>query len=246
MNPIIGIVSCGYMNERQFVPQTYIHAIEASGGIPVILPCTQQEAVYTSYEKICDGFLFCGGDDVTPLLFGEEPMTNHGKTDARTDIFHINFMKHALNSHLPILAICRGIQILNIACNGTIFQDLSLRKTYSLNHIQLSERREDSSHKISISSNSMLSNILGTSAHVNSFHHQSIHIVGTNLKITAIASDGVVEAVESTAHPFVIGVQWHPECMYNTCEPMRELFYTFIKKSENAKNIQYISSHMRT
>ncbi|MGF0031743.1 gamma-glutamyl-gamma-aminobutyrate hydrolase family protein [Bariatricus sp. SGI.154] len=246
MNPIIGIVSCGYTSKRQFVPQTYIHAVESSGGIPIILPCTQQEAVYTSYKKICDGFLFCGGDDVTPLLFGEEPMTDHGKTDTQTDIFHIHFMKLALDSHLPILAICRGMQILNIACNGTIFQDLSLRKTYSLNHMQLSDHREDSSHKISISSNSMLYNILGNTAEVNSFHHQSIHILGTNLKITAIASDGVIEALESTAHPFVIGVQWHPECMYDICEPMQKLFHIFIKKAENAKNIQYISSHLGT
>lgn len=246
MTPIIGIVSCGYMNERQFVPQTYIYAIEASGGIPVILPCPRQETSYESYKKICDGFLFCGGNDVTPLLFGEEPMTDRGKTDTQTDIFHISFMKYALNSSLPILAICRGMQILNIACNGTIFQDLSLRKTASLNHMQLSENRSDSSHKITISSNSMLSNILGASTDVNSFHHQSIHILGNNLKITAIASDGVVEALESTAHPFAIGVQWHPECMYHTCEPMRELFHILIKKSENAKKIQYISSYIRT
>lgn len=246
MNPIIGIVSCGYMNERQFVPQTYLHAIEASGGIPVILPCTRQEASFASYEKICDGFLFCGGNDVTPLLFGEEPMTDHGKTDTQTDLFHIHFMKYALDSKLPILSICRGMQILNIACNGTIFQDLSLRPGKSLNHMQLSERREDTSHKITISSNSMLSNMIGNTAHVNSFHHQSIHILGSNLKITAIASDGIIEAVESTVHPFVIGVQWHPECMYHTCAPMRELFSTLVKKSESSRNIQYISPDSRT
>ena len=156
MNPIIGIVACGSTDQRQFVPQTYISAIEDAGGIPVILPCTKEDEAYPHYGKICDGFLFCGGDDVSPLLFGEELQTDRGRTDTRTDIFHLSFMEYALKTRLPILGICRGMQILNIALGGTIFQDLALRPASSLNHMQLSESRADTSHKITVSQNSML------------------------------------------------------------------------------------------
>lgn len=103
MNPIIGIVSCGFMNERQFVPQTYIHAVEASGGIPVLLPCTSQEETYAGYTDICDGFLFCGGDDVTPFLFGEELLTDRGQTDLNTDRSHLSLMRHIIEDRKSVV-----------------------------------------------------------------------------------------------------------------------------------------------
>lgn len=246
MKPVIGIVSCGYTDKRQFVPQTYIQAVEDAGGIPVILPCTQKEDGYSCCGKLCDGFLFCGGDDVTPLLFGEELMTNRGRTDFYTDQFHISFMRYALSLKLPILAVCRGMQILNIALGGNIFQDISLRWPASLNHMQLSANRSDPCHKITVLEDSILSNILGKTEYTNSFHHQCIHVLGQDLKPTAVASDGIIEAIESELHPFVIGVQWHPECMYRTFPSMKNLFCEFIEKSKNAKNIQYISPKPRT
>ena len=241
MSTIIGIVCCGQKNQTQFVPHSYIHAIEDSGAVPILLPCIKNEQFFESYKKLCHGFLFCGGDDITPFLFGEELQTSKGKTDLTTDLFHLTFMKYALSTKLPILAICRGMQVLNIALGGTLFQDLSLRFVPSLNHIQLSESREDFSHKITVSSNSILYNILGKSAFVNSFHHQAVHILGTHLKATAIASDGVIEAIESTVHPFVMGIQWHPECLYQVSTPMKNLFLFFIEAAKHSKNLQYIS-----
>ncbi len=241
MKPVIGIVSCGCMNHRQFVPQTYIQAIERSGGIPVILPCTQNTEAYESYKNQCDGFLFCGGDDVTPLLFGEELLTKRGSTDLRTDQFHLSLMKYLLTLRLPILAICRGMQILNIALEGTIYQDLSLRWPASLNHMQLSSDRSDPCHKITVLKDSMLFNIYNKNEAVNSFHHQCIRILGKDLKPSAMASDGIIEAVESELLPFVVGVQWHPECMIESSASAQELFYVFIEKSKKAKNLQYIS-----
>lgn len=246
MKPIIGIVSCGYKNQRQFVPQTYIDAVGKNGGTPVILPCTLEEEAYICYGRQCDGFLFCGGDDVTPLLFGEELMTGQGATDYRTDQFHINLMKYLLSLKLPILAICRGMQILNIALGGTIYQDISLRWPASLNHMQLSSDRSDPCHRITVLKDSILSNIFNENENVNSFHHQCIRMVGKELKISAVASDGIIEAVESDQLPFAVGIQWHPECMWNTSRSMRELFSIFIEKSKNAKNLQYISLKPRT
>ena len=95
MNPIIGIVACGYMDQRQFVPQTYIRAMEDAGGIPCNPSLYQGRRSIPYYGKICDGFLFCGGDDVSPLLFGEELQTDRGRTDTRTDISHLSFMEYA-------------------------------------------------------------------------------------------------------------------------------------------------------
>lgn len=237
MNPIIGIVSCGYMDNRQFVSQPYIHAVEESGGIPILLPCTTREDFYSRYTGMCDGFLFCGGDDITPWLFGEELLTDNGTTDTRTDLFHLSLMKHVLSVKLPILAVCRGMQILNIAMGGTIYQDIILRTNPSLNHMQISQSREDVSHRVIFSSNSMLYNICGEYAYTNSYHHQCLKAVSENLRITGITSDGVIESVESAVHPFVIGTQWHPECMYDTSPSMQNLFRCFIKFSKNAKII---------
>ena len=237
MKPAIGIVTCGRAGMGQFIPQAYISAIEDNGGIPVVIPMTENENFYPHYGKICTGFLFCGGDDVTPLLFGEELKTDKGKTNACTDLFHLSFMKYALSTKLPVLAICRGMQILNIALGGTVFQDISLRLTPSLNHMQLSDSREDISHKITLSSNSILCNIFRNLEYVNSFHHQCIHVLGANLKVTAVASDGVIEAIESTDLPFVIGVQWHPECMYHSSPSMKELFLAFLDSAKEAKNL---------
>ena len=229
MKPVIGIVSCGYMNQRQFVPQTYLHTVEHFGGTPVILPCTQDEEAYFCYGRQCDGFLFCGGDDITPLLFGEELMTDRGTTDLHTDRFHIRLMQYLLTLRLPVLAVCRGMQALNIALGGTIFQDISLRRSTSLNHMQLSSERSDPCHRITVIEDSMLSGIFSKSEYVNSFHHQCVHQLGKHLKISAVASDGIIEAIESDNLPFVVGVQWHPECMYHTSRKMRNLFFAFMK-----------------
>ena len=102
MNSVIGIVSCGLDGGRQFVTDTYIRAMETAGGIPLVIPCCQ-EASYPAYTRLCRGFLFCGGDDVSPLLFGEEPLTGQGRTDWNTDWFHLSFMRHVLKAGLPVL-----------------------------------------------------------------------------------------------------------------------------------------------
>lgn len=125
--PVIGIVFCGFSDDRLFVPFSYIQAIEKSDGIPVIIPYLSDADSLSSYLSICDGFLFCGGDDITPELFGEELQTDHGTTDRKTDQFHLTLMQKVLDFHLPVLGICRGMQVLNLALGGTIYQDLSLR-----------------------------------------------------------------------------------------------------------------------
>lgn len=241
MKPVIGILYCGFLTqgfERQsiYVTSSYLSAVEVSGGLPVVIPYFSDFNYIANYIKLFDGILFCGGDDVTPLLYHEELGTNRGHTDYKTDTFHFTFMKEALRSRLPILGICRGMQVLNLALGGTIYQDLSLRQQPTLNHMQLSENRSDLCHKISVSNNSLLFNFLGNNHLVNSFHHQAIKKLGKDLFLSAISADGIAEAIEYPKLPFVVGVQWHPECLLED-ESMFELFRHFIKESARAKTI---------
>ena len=111
MKSKIGIVICGLMGEKQFVSDAYIKAVKSAGGLPIILPLVKSNEVIADYVKLCSGFLFCGGGDITPLLFGEEPARGIGETDIALDLFQIRLMKSILKSKKPVLAICRGMQI---------------------------------------------------------------------------------------------------------------------------------------
>lgn len=240
MYPLIGIVFCGFSKNRQFVSHTYVDAVIDAGGIPVIIPYSPDKNHFSYYSAICDGILFCGGDDISPLLFGEELLTSKGTSDWKTDSFHLNFMKEIIEKQLPTLAICRGMQVMNLSLGGTIFQDISLRPASSLVHMQVSSDRSDPCHKITVFKNSILYTILQDSAVVNSFHHQCIHDLGKNIQISAMASDGVIEAIEISDHPFALGLQWHPECMYKTNLNMKNIFLKFIDNSKNTKKSRHL------
>lgn len=261
--PIIGIIICATENNRQFVSEDYVSAIVHSGGIPILIPCTILPVISRSlsvpscpspsfeyYSMLCNGYLFGGGFDISPVLFKEDSRTPIGTTDYRIDYFQLSLMKYLLTLDRPILAICKGMQLLNIALGGTIWQDLSLRSKHtdnhmqtstihsehSINHMQTSKVRSDVCHKIQILPDSYLGQIYSQISspapyYVNSFHHQAVHQIGHQLKVTAIASDNLTEAIESTAHPFVLGVQWHPESMYHTDLFSKKIFDAFIQAS---------------
>ncbi len=233
MYPVIGIIICGIENNRQFVSQPYIEAIESAGAAPIIIPQITDSSLFSYYLSICQGFLFCGGDDICPLLFGEDLKTNQGHTNISTDSFHLNLMRKILSGSFPILAICRGMQILNVALGGSIWQDISLRPGSWQNHMQISSERSEPSHKISFKQDSMLCKICGNHLETNSFHHQCIKTVGKQLEIAGTTADGVIEALEASFHPFCIGVQWHPECMYQSSREMRSLFAAFISSTRH-------------
>ena len=243
MYPKIGIVICGFHEDRQFVPNVYIQSIRYSKGIPFLIPLVRSDRLINEYVRSCDGFLFCGGEDITPLLFGEEPQKGNGKTDITVDLFQIRFMKRILASHKPVLAVCRGMQILNVACGGTVWQDLSLAPQPVLDHMQHSSSRGDVSHRIKIDRGSKLKQFLGSCLYVKSFPHQAVNTLGKNIRASARSHDGVIEAIELLGHPFTIGVQWHPECMYRTSPEMRSLFHEFIAHSLiNNKNTGHSTS----
>lgn len=228
MKPKIGVIVCGFIENKQFVTNAYIQSVRYSGGIPLILPLVRSDQILNEYIRLCDGFLFCGGNDITPLLFGQEPQKGNGQTNISLDLFQIRLMKEILKTQKPVFSICRGMQVFNVACGGTIFQDISLRPGKHLDHMQQSGTRGEVSHKVRIKPGTQLKKYVGSLLYVNSYHHQTIDRVGKNLVVSATASDQTVEALEMSSHPFAIGVQWHPECMYRTSSEMRELFSNFI------------------
>ena len=209
MKPKIGVVVCGFIENKQFVTNAYIQSVRYSGGIPLILPLIRSDQVLKEYAALCDGFLFCGGNDITPLL-------------------QIRLMKEVLKTNKPVFSICRGMQVFNVACGGTIFQDISLQPGTHLDHMQQSDTRSEVSHKIHVRPGTQLKKYVGSLVYVNSYHHQTLDRIGKNLTVSAVATDQTVEAIELPSHPFAIGVQWHPECMYRTSSDMRELFGSFI------------------
>lgn len=236
MKPIIGIVICGCLNKKQYVSSSYVRAVQYSGGLPFLIPLSRASLDLAAYTSICDGFLFCGGDDINPLLFGEDPAFGIGTTDLNLDIFQIRFMEEILKTMKPILAICRGMQVLNVACEGSIFQDISLQSEKPFNHMQSSVSRGDISHLVTFTHGSLLYNLIGPQVYTNSYHHQTIGTLGKNLVVSGKTSDGTIESVEMPSHPFVIGVQWHPECMYRTSSHMRTLFHSFLKHCNPISN----------
>ena len=243
MKPIIGIIICGIKENRQFVSTPYIDVIIRSGGIPIIIPCSvfkldsrvlrQLPYYFETYYKYCNGFLFCGGGDISPILFDQSPLNNAGETDLNLDLFQISFMEYLLVRDKPVLGICRGMQVMNAASGGTLYQDLSLRQKHTISHMQNSLIRSAPSHRVVFKKNSTLYDIYGISELTNSFHHQSIHRLGTGIFDCGHTEDGVIEAIEVKKHPFAIGLQWHPECMYDVSKASRYLFHIFISVSSH-------------
>jgi putative glutamine amidotransferase len=231
--PVIGIVVCGIEREKQFISSSYIHAVEHSGGIPLVIPIVETKDSMDIYLSLCNGLLFCGGIDISPVFFHEEPLPGLGETCFHVDHFQIEFMKKAMEYRIPILAICRGMQVLSVACGGSIFQDICLQPGRTLKHMQMTQDRSEGSHQVQVFPHSMLAGIIGKTVYTNSYHHQTVRRPGDGLIICAQTSDKTIEALEMADHPFCIGVQWHPECMYQSSESARSLFHSFVNASRN-------------
>ncbi len=179
---------------------------------------------------MCDGFLFTGGIDINPYFYKKNPHKELGEFNSKLDLFQLSLMQNIISSKKPFLAICRGIQILNVACGGTLYQDFSEVPNNTIQHYQKSAKYEFI-HLINIKTDSLLYNLFGESLYVNSFHHQCINQLGDNLSISAIAPDNIIEAIELNNYTFGIGVQWHPEMMLINNNKMLPLFSKLISTS---------------
>lgn len=227
MKPVIGIVCCEVNGKQQLVTDTYIRAVRLSGGCPVLIPLLPPEFEVEDFLKICDGFLFPGGGDFSPLLFHEDPVPGIGETNLEVDVFQIRLAENVLAAKKPVLGICRGMQVMNAACGGSMYQDLLPHSP--IQHMQTTQNRSDVWHKVTVNKGSFLHSVTGDAIYTNSFHHQGVHAPGDGVIPCAFTSDGVVEAIEIKEHPFALGVQWHPEAMFFSSPCMRELFSAFIR-----------------
>ena len=210
--PIIGIVASAKDVADVSAPVPYIAAIEAAGGVPVILPCGADFNVYDSFISLCDGFLFTGGCDIHPARYGEEILPECGNIQDHRDVIELELFARAIRTDKPIVAICRGIQLVNVALGGTLYQDIPSQTKTTLVHSQ-AEGRFEPSHGVNIIENTPLAAMTGgkTRMVANSFHHQAIKDLGRGLAVMARADDGIIEAVYMLDKPYVRAYQWHPE-----------------------------------
>lgn len=227
MKPLIGI-SCGTFHDRAWCPpsfghrQTYVDAILQAGGAPMLIPPVQDEVTLRALYERLDGVLFAGGGDIEPAHYGAEPHAKLGLIDPMRDGAELPMARWAVADGKPILGICRGVQVLNVALGGTLYQDIPSEIASELRH-NLSYEREDwthMAHEIAIAADSRLARMLGVQRlTINSLHHQSVRDVAAGLRAVAWAPDGVVEALEGTGDSFVVGVQCHPEHLWSRAEP---------------------------
>ena len=188
----------------------YPEAIERAGGIPVIIPLLRPDTIATLLDQV-DGVCLPGGPDVQPSVYGEQPHPELGPTEPRVDAVELALVKAAERRRLPILGICRGMQVLNVARGGTLHQHLPDVVGHQLAHRQL-EHGSITTHRVETAPHSRLRSTLGGPwLEVNSFHHQAVRTLGKNLVATAWAEDGTIEAVEDQDGRLVLGVQWHAE-----------------------------------
>ena len=238
--PIIGISSsiivdnsgsfAGY--KRAYVNKDYVDAVIRAGGVPLIIPFSTDKEVIISQAQLIDGLILSGGHDINPYNYGQEPSQKIGETFPERDTYEMILLEESKKRNIPILGICRGFQLINVAAGGTLYQDLSLIPGNILKHNQVSNPTLKT-HKVEIKENSFISSIFGKETMVNSFHHQALDKVADDFRVVAKASDGVVEAIEHKTYKFLVAVQWHPEMLAVECEKARELFVRFIEEAKN-------------
>jgi putative glutamine amidotransferase len=230
--PLIGVtasVTVDKYPERTYVNAAYLTAVQRAGGVPVPLAPQLDGAARARLFERLDGLMLTGGGDIDPARFGE---ARHPKTyevsDAR-DALELELTERAIAAKVPLLAICRGIQVLNVALGGTLYQDIPSEPGSPIEHSQ-QERRDRPTHAVKVlGEGTRLGEILGAlDLEVNSFHHQAVKRLGRGLRDVAWAPDGIIEGVELPDEPFVVGVQWHPEDLVGHDAAARSLFAALV------------------
>lgn len=232
--PIIGITldnedPGGYSKFPWYaIRQNYLDSVKHFNAIP--FPLFHNIKDIDEMSSFLDGIIITGGNfDINPQIYGEKSQgarkTKHNRTN-----FELNLCKKFISLNKPILGICGGEQLLNIACGGTLIQDIKKKELQTIEHEQLNPRNE-TSHKVNIEKNSKLKDIIKKNIiKVNSAHHQAINRVGENILISGLAPDGIIESIEHTQHKWCIGVQWHPEFLITSEDKL--LLQNFIKVSK--------------
>jgi putative glutamine amidotransferase len=238
--PHIGVVMqtqtsvAGERPEAWLMGKQYLQVLAQLGAVPVLVPLfvDQPDLLLELFDPL-DGVLLAGGADIEPSRYGEAKRPECGTCDPDRDATELLLLKHAFSSQLPVLGLCRGVQMLNVACGGSLYQDIPSQVPGAIKHDYTAAQqfldRTDVRHDVRVKSGTRLAEILGESVvNVNSIHHQAVKDLGQNLTATAFSNDGVVEALEGAQTAFVVGVQWHPEELVESDSRMRRLFTAFL------------------
>lgn len=233
MKPFIGVTPSMEIDESYYmIANANIKAILKAGGIPIVLPYYNGEADIKQIVEKIDGLLATGGYDIDPTLFGEEPHPKLGTIIPKRDTFEIALIKEMLANNKPILGVCRGSQVLNIATGGDMYQDIYTQyQDHELLQHQQKAPLSHGSHYVNVTPGSLLAKITNThKLRINSRHHQANRNVVAPFQVSGTASDGIIEAIESKEHHFALGLQWHPENMLEADdEASWKIFRAFIR-----------------
>ncbi len=226
--PLIGVttsVTVGKDPERAYVNSAYLAAIQTAGGLPLPIPPQLDARARDEILARCDGYLLTGGGDLDPATFNEPPHPTLFEVAPARDRLEIALVGFALKTRKPLLAVCRGIQVLNVALGGSLFQDVASDPGTDIQH-QQGKPRDEPTHPVKVVAGSRLAQVLGTTdLLVNSMHHQAVKAVGRGVVPVAFAPDTLIEGIELEDYDrFVLGVQWHPEELTERDPSARRLF----------------------
>ncbi len=237
--PVIGVTpdfnagnrkDMGGKEPTYFLRARYLQAIQEAGGVPLVLPLVSNRTQQAFLLQRLDGLLVTGsGSDLAPQLYGESQQYPFPQMSEERARLELGLSKLAFEHQVPTLGICGGMQSMNVALGGTLIQDISAQLATKIQHLQ-KKSAEHTAHLIHIEPKTLLRGIIKKSSiPVNSSHHQSVKSIPRSFHISAVAPDGVIEAIESSGHPFWLGVQWHPEFLYRKDVLQKRLFSAFIK-----------------
>ncbi|MBR6036970.1 MAG: gamma-glutamyl-gamma-aminobutyrate hydrolase family protein [Bacteroidaceae bacterium] len=244
--PVIGITG-NYSNETCTLAEGYYQSVLKAGGIPFILPPFFETHLLGELLDRLDGIIFSGGGDINPLLLGEEPIKELHSITPERDQQELLLARLAYDRQIPMLGICKGIQVINAALGGTNYQDIYTQMEGDhIKHSQDQDRRYPS-HQVNITKGSILEKLFGAELAVNSFHHQACKEPAPALKVTALGCDGVIEAVESNEFKSIMGVQWHPETfILRNNREMLPIFEWLVQESAEFKKAKKLHSKIIT
>ena len=213
----------------------YVEGVVGAGGVPVVLPPVGDERVAGAVVRSLDGLLLSGGSDLDPGYYGEEAALELGPTLPERDTFEMALVGLALRRGIPVFGICRGMQVLNVALGGTLYQDLPSQWDGDvLKHRQATPKWQPS-HEVEVRADSYIAEVMGREVvKVNSYHHQGIKDLAEGLVATGHSTDGVIEAVEANdfSERWLLGVQWHAEAMRGAGPPQESLFEAHVSAAE--------------
>lgn len=213
-----------------FLPERYLTAIQRAGAIPVVLPANRTKSAIRRLLDTLNGLVLSGGDfDIHPRYYGERAIKELGSIKAARTEFELEIVGAALKRDLPVLGICGGAQAINVALGGSLYQDIAAQLE-AIGAYEHTSKNPEGGHAIRVTPGTRLFDIVKRSSlKVNTRHHQAIKRLGRCLTVNAVAGDGVIEGIESTAHRFVLGLQWHPEILAPRQPLQRRIFSAFVE-----------------